>query len=205
MTPGDDAEEAKDDGAAVGEPWAVILSVLLVMTGLFVCLPLLLTKLSPAAARLSATLFIIPAFPAVTGWLQGCMDTRQKGESGLRALPREYVFHLWRLSLELTMLLASLPVIAAQILGVISAIIFITFVAVLLLAVVQQVFGWRMKGIAVFGWSDVWFSARLMLGSVTATVGFFALGVMLERVFDRSADMAASMNRRVMRWLQQHG
>ena len=204
MTPGDDAEEGTDDGAAVSEPWAVILSVLLVMGGLFAGLPLLLIKLPSAATWLPVALLSVPAFPAVTGWLQGRMDTRQKGESGLRALPREYAFHLWRLALELTPLLASLPIIAARLLGVIAAIIFVAFAAVLLLAITQQVFGLHLEGVAVFSWADVWFSAKLMLGSVAATIASCGLGAMLERVFDRGADTIANVNRRVMQWLLAH-
>lgn len=184
--------------------WAVILSVFLVIGGLFFGLPWLLAGLPSIAISLPVALLLIPALPTITGWLQGRMDARQKGESGLRALPREYAFHLWRLALELTMLLAALPVIAAQLLGVISAIIFIAFAAVLLLALAQQVFGLRFSGVAVFSWSDVWFAARLMLGSVVATIACYGFAAMLERVFDRGADVARYMNSRATCWLQRH-
>lgn len=200
-----DSEKSPVEGEpAIPHAWAVVLSVMFVLAGLFIGLPLCLSEMPSVAARIPVVLLLVPAFPAVTGWLQGCMDSRLPGESGLRALPREYLLHLWSLALELTVVLATLPLIAAQITGVGAAVMLLAFGAVVVLACLQQVFGLHMEGVATFGGEDVWVAGKVLLGSVGVTVAAFGLGMVLERVFDRSADVTVHMNRRVLRWLRDH-
>ncbi len=193
----------EDDGKVPVIPlaWAIILSVLVVMGGLFVGLPMLLQRVPWAAARLPVLLLVIPAFPAVTGWLQGTMDTQRPSEQGWRALPREYLFHAWSLALELTLVVSSLPVIAAQLLSVIALIMLFPCGAVLLLAAGQKLFGLHIEGVTTFSASDVWLCAMLLFGAVAAAGVAYALAAFLERVFDRSTDVVAVMNKRVVAWL----
>ena len=188
---------------ALPYPWAVVLSVVLVMGCLFFLPPTLLEGV-PLTARWPVILLAVPALPAITGWLLGTMDSRRPNERGLRALPREYLYHCWSLALELTMLAASLPVIAAQLLGVIAGIMMITFVIVLLLASAQQLFGLRIHGVTIFSAPDIWLATKIVLGCLAATATAFGFAALLEKVFDRSADTAVVMNRRVNAWLRKY-
>lgn len=200
-------EKERDPGEEVEAPldhaWAVVLSVGLVLVGLFVGLPWLLVR-TPVSAWVPLVLLAVPLFPTVTGWLQGEMSCRLPGDGVVRLLVREYLFHLWHLSLELTLLLAGLPVIAARLLGVIAGIMLTVFVIVFLLGGVQQLTGWRMKGVVVFTWADIWLHAKLALGSLAGMLVTLGVGVLLGWLFDRSADRAAAINQRVMRWLRDH-
>ena len=199
-------DEIKDPECepAIPYAWAILLSVFIVMGGLFFGLPLLLIQIPSQAAQALVVLLVVPAFPTVSGWLQGCMDSRLPGEKGLRTLPREYLYQTWSLTLELTLLLASLPTILAQLISVIAAIMVVAFGAVLIVALAQHAFGLRLQGVTVFGTADIWTAGKIVLGGVGAATGFWALGAALERVFNRSVDLATVMNLRVNRWLCRH-
>jgi hypothetical protein len=199
-----DEETPSDGGPVLAYGWAVVLSVFLVMAGLFFGLPMLVQTIPEKEVWIPLALLALPAFPTVTGWLQGRMECRLPGDRGPRSLLREYLYHTWRLALDLTMLLASLPLIAAQLVGVIAAIMLIAFGVVLLLACARQVFGLRMEGVSQFEASDIWLAGKILLGSVGATIAAFGLGAVLDCVFDRGIDIAAVMNRRVIRWLRKH-
>ena len=198
-----DQTQAPNGEPAIPYPWAVVLSVVLVMGCLFFLPPTLLDGV-PLAARLPIILLAVPAFPAITGWLQGTMDSRRPNEHGLRALPREYLYHCWSLALELTIRLATLPVIAAQLIGVIAAIMLIVCAIVLLMAGAQHLFGLRISGVTLFSAADIWLVAKVVLGCIAGTLSAFGLAALLEKAFDRSADIAGVLNRRVNAWLRKY-
>ena len=153
-----DQTQAPNGEPAIPYPWAVVLSVVLVMGCLFFLPPTLLDGV-PLAARLPIILLAVPAFPAITGWLQGTMDSRRPNEHGLRALPREGAQHL---------------------------------------------FGLRINGVTLFSAADIWLVAKVVLGCIAGTLGAFGLAALLEKAFDRSADIAGVLNRRVNAWLRQY-
>lgn len=183
--------------------WAVLISVGLVLAGLFVGLPWLLSR-TPVSAWTPVVLLIVPLFPTVTGWLQGETTCRLPGDGPARLLLREYLFHLWNLSLELTLLLAGLPLIAARLGIVLGCIMFVAFAIASLLGVAQQLTGWQPEGMIAFTWADIWSYTQVALASLGGTAVAAGLGVVLDCFFDRSTQMAAGINRRVLRWLRDH-
>jgi hypothetical protein len=198
-----DSAKASKNEPAIPYEGAMVLSVLVVIGGLFFGLPLLLNAVAPFAV-VPTLLLAIPLFPTITGWLQGCMDSQLPSETRNRALVREYVYHTWRLGLELTLVLVTLPPIAAQLIGVISIIMLIAFGTVLVLAGAQSGFGLRIQGITQFTSHDIGVALLVVMGCFAASLTSWGLAAWLERVFDRNTERLAAVDRKVCHCLRRY-